>query len=103
MKKKKKKLIVLLLVGVYIAVIVCCFLFVPVKATIGDKHPETVYGYSPVWELSQSTQSSPDSSRDIPVTLKLNIIAWILQLIFITLVFISLLFKTLRYFKDQPD
>ena len=77
------------------------FLFVPVKASIGEKYPETVYGYYPIWTLSQSTQSFQDSPLDVPITLKLNFTAWVLQLMFITLVFISLLLKTLKHFKEH--
>ena len=87
-EKKKKKL-------------VYSFLFVPVKASIGDRDPETVYGYYPIWKLSQSAQSFLDSPPDIPLTLKLNITAWMLQLMFITLVFISLLLRTLKHFKEN--
>jgi flagellar basal body-associated protein FliL len=100
-KKKKKKLVLSLIIGIYITVIVYSFLFVPVKASIGDKYPETVYGYYPIFKLSQSTQSFHESSPDVPITLKLNITAWVLQMMFITLVFISLLLRTLKHFREH--
>lgn len=100
-KKKKKKPVLSLIIGIYITLMVYSFLFVPVKASIGDKYPETAYGYYPIWKLNQSTQSLQASPRDAPITLKLNITAWVLQLMFITLVFISLLLRTLKHFKEQ--
>ena len=98
-KKKKKKLVLSVIIGIYIIVMVYSVLFVPVKASIDNKDAETVYGYYPIWELSQSTQSRHESPANIPITLKLNITAWLLQLMFITLVFISLLLRTLKHFK----
>jgi hypothetical protein len=100
-KKQKKKLVLSLIIGIYISIMVYSFLFVPVKASIGDQYPETVYGYYPIWKLNQSTQSFRDSLPDAPITLKLNITAWVLQLMFITLVFISLLLRTLKHFKEH--
>ena len=98
-KKKKKKLVLSLIIGIYITAMVYSFLLVPVKASIGDKYPETVYGYYPLWKLSQSAQSFQDPPPSVPITLKLNITAWVLQLMFITLVFISLLLRTLKHFR----
>lgn len=98
-KKKKKKLVLSLIIGIYITVMVYSFLFVPVKASTGEKYPETVYGYYPLWKLNQTTQSFRDPPPSVPITLKLNITAWVLQLMFITLVFISLLLRTLKHFR----
>jgi hypothetical protein len=100
-KKQKKKLVLSLIIGIYITVMVFSFLFVPVKASIGDKYPETVYGYYPIWKLCQSTQSFQGPPPDVPITLKLNITAWVLQLMFITLVFISLLLRALKHFREN--
>jgi len=92
------------MIGIYIIVMVYSFLFVPVKASIDNKDAETVYGYYPIWELSQSTQSVHESPPDIPpITLKLNITAWLVQLMFISLVFISLLLRTLKHFKEHQE
>ena len=76
-------------------------LYVPVKGIIGDKSPESVYGYYPIWELIQFEPSSRDSSPDIPITLGLNVTAWVLQLAFITLVFLSLLLRALKHFREH--
>lgn len=100
-KNKKKKIALSVIIGIYIIVIVYSFLVVPVKASIEDKDPETVYGYYPIWKLSQATQSLHEPQPDIPLTLKLNITAWLLQLMFITLVFISLMLRTLKHFKEN--
>jgi hypothetical protein len=100
-KKKKKKPLLFLMIGIYITVMVYSFLFVPVKASIGEKDPEIAYGYYPLWKLVQSTPSFQDSPPEDPITLKLNITAWVLQLIFITLVFISLLLRTLKHLREH--
>jgi hypothetical protein len=100
-KKKKKKLVLTVIIGIYITIMVYSFLFVPVKASIDNKEAETIYGYYPIWKLSQSVQSLHESPPDIPITLKLNITAWLLQLIFINLVFISLLLRTLKHFREH--
>ena len=98
---KKKKLVLSVIIGIYIIVMVYSFLFVPVKASLDNKDAETVYGYYPIWKLSQSVQSLHESPPAIPITLKINITAWLLQLVFITLVFISLLLRTLKHFKEH--
>jgi hypothetical protein len=100
---EKKKLVLSVIIGIYITVMVYSFLFVPVKASIDNKDAETVYGYYPIWKLSQSMQSLHESPPDIPLTLKLNITAWVLQLVFINLVFISLLLRTLKHFKEHQE
>jgi hypothetical protein len=100
-KKKKKKLVLSLIIGIYITVMIYSFLYVPVKASINDKDPETIYGYFPIWKLSQSPQSVPGSPSQASITLELNIIAWVLQMMFFTLVFITLLWRTLKHFKDN--
>ncbi len=100
-KKKKKKLVLSLIIGIYITAVVYSFLLVPVKASVGEKYPETVYGYYPLWKLNQTTQSFQDSAPDVPISLKLNITAWVLQLIFITVVFISLFLRTLKHFREH--
>lgn len=100
-KKKKKKLVLSLIIGIYITVMIYSFLYVPVKASIDNKDHETIYGYFPIWKLSQSTQSSQGSPPHVPITLELNITAWVLQLMFFTLVFITLLWRTLKHFKEN--
>jgi hypothetical protein len=100
-RKKKKKPVLSLIIGIYITVMIYSFLFVPVKASIGDKDPEPVYGYYPIWKLSQSPQSFPGSPPGVTITLKLNITAWVLQSMFITLVFISLLLRALKHFREH--
>lgn len=99
-KKKKKKLVLSLIIGIYITAVVYSFLLVPVKASIGEEYPETVYGYYPIWKLNQTTQSFQDSPPDVPITLEVNVTALVLQLMFITVVFISLLLKTLKHFRE---
>jgi hypothetical protein len=100
-KKKKKKLVLSLIIGIYITVMICSFLYVPVKASIANKDHETIYGYFPIWKLNQSTQSSQGSPPHVPITLELNITAWVLQLMFFTLVFITLLWRTLKHFREN--
>jgi hypothetical protein len=100
-KKKKKKLALSLIIGIYITVMICSFLYVPVKASIDDEDPESIYGYFPIWKLSQSPQSVPGSPSQASITLKLNITSWVVQLMFFTLVFIALLWRTLKHFKEN--
>jgi hypothetical protein len=99
--EKKKKLVLSLIIGIYITAMVYSFLLVPVKASIGEEYPDTAYGYYPIWKLNQTTQSFQDSPPDVPITLKLNITALVLQLMCITLVFISLLLRTLKHFREH--
>lgn len=79
-------------IGMYIAVMVVTSLYVPVKASIqveeGDTYME--YGYYPVWKIREAAAENPGMSISINVT------AWVIQYVFITLVFIILLFRTLR-------
>jgi hypothetical protein len=75
------------------------FLFVPVKVTIGKKYPETDYGYYPLWMLIHPEPSLQDSPSDIPLKVELNTTAWVLQVAFITLVFLNLLRRTKKQYK----
>jgi hypothetical protein len=97
----KKKMTIGVIVGVYIALVICASLFVPVIASIGTEDPDMVYGYYPLWEVSQSSHSSPGPAEELPITVKINITAWIIQYVFLTLVFVSLLLRTLKHFRER--
>ncbi|UCH94588.1 MAG: hypothetical protein JSV88_30570 [Candidatus Aminicenantes bacterium] len=99
-KKKKKKVILTLIVGPYIAAMIYSSLVVPVIASVGCQDADTAYGYYPIWKIIPSTPSKPNSAAEVPITLKLNVTAWVLQYVFITVVFISLLLRTLKHFRD---
>jgi hypothetical protein len=92
----KKKVALLITIGLYIAVIVFASLYVPVKASIrveeGDTYME--YGYYPVWKIREAAAENP--GMDISI----NITAWVIQYVFITLVFILLLSRMLRKSKN---
>jgi hypothetical protein len=88
----KKKVTLMITIGMYIAVIVFTSLYVPVKASIqveeGDTYIE--YGYYPVWKIRGAAAENPG------LVISINITAWVIQYVFITLVFIFLLARTLR-------
>jgi len=95
-----KKKIITYLITVYIFLIIYSFLFPPVKATLGDDCIEAGYGYYPIWELNSNAskielaKSADDSAPKI--TIQLNYLALIIQSIFITLVFLTLIIRALR-------
>jgi hypothetical protein len=94
----KKKVALMITIGMYIAVIVFTSLYVPVKAFIQVKGEDTYmeYGYYPVWKIRGAAVENPG------LDISINITAWIIQYMFITLVFIILLFRTLRKYKNWP-
>jgi hypothetical protein len=104
-KAKKKKWFLIFLAGGYIVLMVDSILFVPVKASIGETDPDTVYGYCALWEFYLTDQSfqRDDSASSPPLTLKINITAWVLQYLFFTLVFITLLIRTLKHFNKRQS
>jgi hypothetical protein len=87
-------------------------LYVPVKANISngtkdDPDAYTELGYYPLWEIknepeptshSATPQAQPGSGTVIRV--RINVTAWVIQYIAITLVFLSLLIRTRNYFKN---
>lgn len=88
----KKKVALLITIGMYIAVIVFTSLYVPVKASILVEEEDTYveYGYYPVWKIREAAVENPG------LDISINKTAWIMQYVFITLVFIILLFRILR-------
>jgi hypothetical protein len=100
---RKKKWLLIFQVGGYIAIMIYSTLFVPVKASIGETDPDTAYGYCALWELSLPDRppQRSDSATSPPLTLKINVTAWVLQDLFFTLVFIILLIRTLRRFRPR--
>ena len=98
MKKElsKKKLASLVIIGLYIAVMLYASVFVPVKAEFapGDGDVYTEHGYRYIWSIG----SAEYESRGIGVSL--NVRAWVVQYVFITLIFASLLFHARKHFKD---
>lgn len=86
-------------IGMYIAVIVFTSLYVPVKASIRVEEEDTYmeYGYYPVWKIREAAAENPG------LDISINITAWVIQYVFITLVFIILLFRTLRKSKNRLE
>lgn len=86
-------------IGMYIAVIVFTSLYVPVKASIQVEEEDTYmeYGYYPVWKIREAAAENPG------LDISINITAWVIQYVFITLVFIILLFRTLRKSKNRLE
>ena len=83
-------------IGMYIGVMLFTSLYVPVKASIRVEENDTYteYGYYPVWRIREAAAENPGMSISINVT------AWVIQYVFITLVFIILLSRTLRKSKN---
>lgn len=88
----KKKVSLMITIGMYIGVMVFTSLYVPVKASIRVEKNDTYmeYGYYPVWRIREAAAENPGMSVSINVT------AWAVQYMFITLVFIVLLSRALR-------
>ncbi len=80
--------------GMYIAAMVFTSLYVPVKASVrleGEAEDTyTEYGYYPVWEIREAKAENPGMEVSI------NITAWVIQYLFITLVFIFLFLRARR-------
>lgn len=82
----------MIIIGMYMAVMVFTSLYVPVKASIQVEEEDTYmeYGYYPVWKIREAAAGNPG------LVISINITAWVIQYVFITLVFIILVFRTLR-------
>lgn len=97
MKKKlsKKKLTFGIIIGVYIVLMAYSSVFVPVKAefTPGDGNVYKEHGYNYIWGISDAEEESPG------LRVSLNVTAWVVQYIFVTLIFASLLFQARKHFK----
>ena len=102
---KKKRRLLTVVVGSYIFLLIYSSLFVPVKAQIGNDEADADYGYYPVWALSEPpTQVSTDKGNaDLPLTIRFNFLAWALQTLFITLVFIVLLTRIILHYRKQAQ
>jgi hypothetical protein len=103
---KKKKIILTLIVCAYIIIISGATLFVPVKATVhkGDTDDPDAdameeMGYYPIWEVLGKNATAVQKDSGLRVTIILNTTAWIIQYVFLTLLFVSMLYQTHRYFK----
>jgi hypothetical protein len=91
-KMNKKKVALIITIGTYIAVMVSTSLYVPVKASIRVEEEDTYveYGYYPVWKIREAKVENP------ALEVSINITAWVIQYVFITLVFIFLLLRVVR-------
>ena len=101
--KRKRMILTVIIVG-YIGVITYTTLFVPVKASMAVGNGETYreYGYYPLWEINNSLKQGQEGEA---VSLTINVTAWVIQNIFITLVFISLFYSVSRHYQaaGPPD
>jgi hypothetical protein len=110
---KKRKGVIVTIVGVYILVMISAALFVPVRAFIighdgrsgiADMEANSEYGYYPIWAVSSFNQKQISDNRTAPaagnirVVMVLHVTSWIVQYVFVTLIFASLLFQARRYY-----
>lgn len=92
-----KKNLLRLITGLYITVMVFTTFYVPVKASLKISEDETFteYGYYLIWEVLR------EHGAKTKIKISLNLIAWILQYMFLTLVFISMYIRTVRHYKKK--
>ena len=103
----KKKNSLRLIVIVYTGIMAASTLFVPVKAYIGSSAGEdpdgyTEQGYYPIWELGKKVQASENTgtvTRTV-MNISLNLFAWMMQYLFVTLLFSFYYYRTFRYYKE---
>ena len=113
----KKKTSLRLIVIVYAGIMAASTLLVPVKAYIGsgtaedpDGHREQ--GYYPIWELGKHAQALENTGKKkvdktventgkkTVMIISLNLFAWIMQYLFVTLLFSFYYYRTYRYYKE---
>jgi hypothetical protein len=86
----------------YLAAMLYTSLYVPVKATLfmhdGEVYEE--YGYYPLWGISIEDDTNHRDENIRNLTVGINTTAWAIQYAFITLAFLSITFRTLRYYKN---
>jgi len=109
----QKKSAITILSGIYFVFMVAATLFVPVKGTVstgldGRSDPDayTTRGYFPIWELwelaaEKNKPSAGGKPMDTEVSIELNAASWLLQYLFITLMFVSLIYRVLRHYKRE--
>jgi hypothetical protein len=105
----KKTFSYIAIINIYIVLMVFASFYVPIKAVIsygGEDDPDayTQLGYYPIWEIKKKSHEEQEQVSSNPVSgpeidIRINVTAWVIQYIAITLIFLSMLYRNWRRFR----